>query len=174
LTALLPAQFTALHGFIPVNLGLAGMLAIGLAMRDRFARALRAVGAVGMAVMLTAAFYSPSHASFMLEACYFMGLVTVSIICWRVLRNPLFITAPVSAIVIALTQFIQPLHAPVKHLVAVPGMSAIFWGVVFFLIALALSLLKSNAVRARLRRWMQPSLNPRTNGANAEGRVDHV
>lgn len=144
--------FMAYGGAVPAHLWLAAVLTIGLLFRDEFARFLQGAGAwllMGATILAVIGGIGVRNLPEEVLFAYPLAAFAVALTYYWLSRHPLYAAAAVATLSCWLVTSSVQVYYILKPLMA--GLDKLLWGLVFFLCAALISLLKSG----RLQRWLE-------------------
>jgi hypothetical protein len=165
--------FTAYRGLLPVHLFLLSVMVIGAVFKDPFARVLQRIGIVGILGGSLAA-VSAAPALFgnpppMLLAAYPLLAASAAGLYVFVVGNREYLIAVVGGLFVWLVKVGWPAYQQLRH--TVEGLDKIVFGVLFLVLALAISLAKAGVFR-RASRCVNPDDTSIPDQAGAVGSGD--
>jgi hypothetical protein len=147
--ALKETAFVAWSGAIPLHLGLAATLAIGLVFHDRYAPVIRRVGAIALPLFCVAAAGAPAAAAMppILRLAYLGALTMIAIVYWRLAGDPWYLVAGSLTAASGMLTSVSTLHGAWSRSVGSRGFQPLAWGTAFFALAALISAMKGSRSR---------------------------
>lgn len=161
--ALKNTAFMDYHGAMPFHLGLAGLIVIGLTMKDFFAKVCQVISGLILPLLPLLVLFMPQLMTYPAVLRYFyiaviIGTITVM---YAVTRNKLFLGSLITSLLVLAASFFRFTYQQVAAF-EIKGIKTIIWASACFITAFVISLHKGKILRRFLHiRPQQPHINQR-------------